>query len=238
MVLDEEILNFLNRDRIKNINIISFIENNPIHYMERFKDSVIVKGKSDENWVYISSSSKEELKALLKKCKDDEFFAAVEDWMLPLIVENKGIAWKLSCMKLIFPEEKELPSCKYKAEELTADDAEYIYNNSKYKDYTSIEYIADRIKNGIGMGIYDEDKLVAWIMTHDDGAMGFLNVLSEYRKKGYGYDLAVNMMDRLRCLGKIPFAHIEEDNYKSMNLSLKAGFVKDRRVHWVRRKEW
>jgi hypothetical protein len=32
--------------------------------------------------------------------------------------------------------------------------------------------------------------------------------------------------------GTIPFVHIEETNIKSMNLAIKLGFRKDRRVHW------
>ena len=63
--------------------------------------------------------SKEELKTLLEKCREDRFFAAVEDWMLPFIIENEEIEWKLSCMKLIFPEDKKLPSCQYKSMNLS-----------------------------------------------------------------------------------------------------------------------
>lgn len=236
MFLKKDILDFLHKDRIKNINIINFIENNPIHYMEKVGDSVIVKGRSDEDWVYISSSSEKELKTLLEKCKEDDFFVVMDDWILPFMINDSEIEWKLSCIKLIFPEDIQLSDCKYEIRELTADDAQYIYHNSKYKDYTSTQYITDRIQKGIALGIYDEEKLAAWIMTHDDGAIGFLNVIPEYRKRGYGYGLTIGIIDRLRKLNKIPFVHIEEDNYKSMSLALKTGFTKDRNIHWIKRK--
>lgn len=234
MILDRNILEFLNRDKVKNLNIINFIENNPIYFMERFKDSVIAKGKSDENWVYISSSSEDELKALLKKCEEDEFFFVPEDWMLPFVIKNREIEWKMSCMKLIFPENKEIAKYNYEVRQLKVEDAEYIYHNSKYQDYTDIEYIARQIRKGISLAIYEEDKLAAWVMTHDDGAMGFMHVIEKYRKKGYGYGLTMAMIDRLRNMGKVPFVHIEEDNYRSMGLALKAGFTKDRKVHWIK----
>lgn len=236
MFTKEDIISLLQEDKIKNINMINFIENYRIHYMERFKDSVVVKGKSDENWVYLSSSSKDELKTLLERCKEDEFFVAIEDWMIPLILENREMDWKLSCMKLVFPENKELPQCKYDIKKLKPEDAEYIFHNSKYKDYTSIPYITSRIENGVAIGIYEGDKLIAWLMTHDDGAIGFLNVLPEYRKKGYAYDLTISMIKDLRSLKEISFVHIEEDNYKSMNLALKTGFVKTGKIHWIKRK--
>ncbi|MBU3183625.1 hypothetical protein [Clostridium estertheticum] len=57
-----KILEFLIKNKIDNINIINFIENYPICHLEQIGDSVIVKGTSDRNWVYISSKSEEELK--------------------------------------------------------------------------------------------------------------------------------------------------------------------------------
>lgn len=234
MFSKNDIIDFLRIDRIRNINIINFIENNSIHYIKRIGDSVIVKGRSDEDWVYISSPSEADLKLLLKECERDEFFVIIDDWMLPYIINNREIEWKLSCVKLVFPEDIKLLNFRYKIRDLIVDDAEYIFKNSKYKDYTSIQYIIDRIERGIALGIYDEEKLTAWIMTHDDGAIGFLNVLPEYRKKGYGYDLTIAIIDRLRSIEKIPFVHIEEDNYKSMSLALKSGFVKYGNIHWIK----
>lgn len=236
MFSEKDIIQFLQKDIIKNVNIINFIENNPIYYMKRYKDSIIVKGKSDENWIYISSSSSEELIELLKTCEEDEFFFVAEDWMIPFILNGKELDWKLSCMKLVFPEDIDIPKSKEYVRQLNVDEAEYIYNNSKYKEYTDIEYIQRRIIEGPALGIYDGDVLAGWAMTHDDGAIGFLNILTEYRKRGYGYELTIAMIDKLREVRKIPFVHIEEDNDKSMSLALKTGFVKDRLIHWIKRK--
>lgn len=61
--------------------MINFIENYHIDIIEMEGTSVFVRGKSDENSIYISSSSEDELELLLKKCKDEEYFAVVEDWI-------------------------------------------------------------------------------------------------------------------------------------------------------------
>jgi 8-oxo-dGTP diphosphatase len=230
------ILEILNKDKVRNINMINFIKSYPIYSAEIKGDSVLIRGKSDENWVYVSSESKEEFNFLVSKLNDnDEYFAIAEDWMIPELKKNKDIIWKLSCMKLYMPDYVEMPESKSKISELSPDEAEYIFNNYDYSAYTSIEYIKDRISNGIGLGIYEDNRLAAWIITHDDGAVGFLNVLPEYRKRGYGYELTAAMIKRLRAEGEIPFVHIEEDNIKSMNLALKLGFLKDRRIHWFKR---
>ncbi len=79
-----------------------------------------------------------------------------------------------------------------------------------------------------------EVKLVAWGLTHDDGVLGSLHVLDEYRKKGYGKEIMISLIHQNRKLGKISFAQIEEKNLKVTNLAEQLGFIKGRRVSWVK----
>ena len=48
------------------------------------------------------------------------------------------------------------------------------------------------------------------------------------------YSVTGAMIKRLLELGEVPFVHIEEENIKSMNLAMRAGFKKDRRIHWIK----
>lgn len=227
------VLNFLKTDLIRNVNIINFIENYPVYCIERFENSIVVKGTSDRNWVYISCSNIDELSAIKKNLADeDTCFAAVEDWMIPILTGNRTIKWKLSTIKLYLPENAVLPDSMYALSSLKAEDAQYIYKNSDYKDYLSKEYIQERIKNGISAGIYDSGRLIAWCITQDDGAVGFLHVMPEYRLRGYGRKVTINVINKVRQYGKIPFVHIESTNVKSMKLALSLGFIKDRCINW------
>lgn len=231
----EKVLHLLEKDRIRNCNIINFIQSYSLHTADRVGESVLIRGSSDEDWVYISSASSGEFMQLLQGLDEaDRCFAVLEDWMLPDIVKGQEIRSRLSCMKLVFDPGTPLPPGKYPAVELSSSDAPYIYRNSKYQEYTSIEYIADRITHGTGLGIYEGDQLAAWAITHDDNAIGFLHVLEEYRGKGYGKSITVAMVKKLLEAGDIPFLHIEEENANSMELAMKAGFRKDRPVHWIK----
>lgn len=230
-----ELVKILSKDKNKNVNMINFVNTYPINCIKKVGESVLIRGKSDEYWVYISSSSNIELSKLVNELNDeDKYFAVIEDWMLPIVTQGKDLEWKLSCMKYIFPQNIQLPRNKSKIVELSIKDAEYIYDNYDYKKYTSKEYITERLQKDISLGIIEDDRLVGWIMIHDDGAIGMLNILPAYRKKGYGYELMTAMVKEVRQQGKIPFLHIEEDNIKSTSLALKVGFEKDRRVHWFK----
>ena len=228
-----EIIEFLIKDEISNINIINFIESYPIHYIGKVGNTVIVKGTSDRNWIYISSKCVEELKMIKSRLDyEDKNFAIIEDWMIPILTKGTKIKWKLSTMKLVLSNEISIAGPKYNISKLTVNDTEFIYENSAYKDFISIKYVAERIANGVSSCIRYMDKLIAWGITQDDGAIGFLHVLPEYRKMGYARDVMLDLINKVRDENKIPFAHIEEGNDKSMNLAIGLGFKKDKMVNW------
>lgn len=225
----------LEKDKIKNINIINFMKNYPVNWIDTAGASVLVRGRSDEEWSYITGESEIELQRLIKGLdKEDKCFAVLEDWMLPHIIRGNKIRSRLTSIKLVYDRSAPTPAPRYDAVDLPASEASYIYGNSGYKEYISIDYIDERIRNGVGLGIYEGGRPIAWALTHDDGAIGFLNVLEGYRGKGYGTAIMAAMVKRLLELGEVPFLHIEEDNHKSMSLALKTGFRKDRRVHWIK----
>lgn len=230
----EEILCHLKKDIVRNVNMINFIEDYPVSYIEMYGDSIVLKGTSDRDWIYISSESKDELQTIKDRLgKDDRCFAVIEDWMIPILIKDSRIKWKLSTMKLFLPQDVSIAESEYKVEDLKIEDADAMYTNSDYKDYISIEYIKDRIKKGLSSCIHDSGNLAAWALTQDDGAMGFLHVLPEYRRRGYARAVTADLINKVRAKGKLPFVHIEEDNEKSMNLALSLGFKKDRVINWV-----
>jgi len=221
------------KDETNNINMINFIENYPIYYMERIGDSVIAKGTSDKNWIYISSKSKEELKIIKSVLnRDDKNFAVIEDWMIPVLTEDCNVKWKLPSMKLILPKDVCIGEPIIITSQLTTKDAEFLYNNSHYQDIISIDYICERITNGLNSCIRVADKLVAWAITQDDGAIGFLHVLPECRKKGYARCVTLDLISKVRGINKIPFVHIEESNEDSMKVAMGLGFKRHKVVSW------
>lgn len=234
---EEQVLNLLNKDKINNINAINFIKDYEILSTLIDGNSALISGRSDEIWTYIYANNEEQLRRLLDKNPvEAEYYAVVENWMIPILSKNRSIEWVLNCEKLILPENIVLSNSKYVYDSLKEEDAEYIYEKSKYKQFTSIEFIKDRIKKGISLCRREEGKPFVWIMTQDDGALGFLNVVEEHRKKGYARDICLAMIHKVRESKNIVFEHIEDSNVESMKLALSFGFQKYKTINWVKLK--
>ena len=227
------IIESLKKDRLANINLINFIENNHIIGIERIGDSLLVRGKSDRNWVYIGCSSDSELSAIKGLLNEqDKSFAAIEDWMVPVLLKDEAILWNMSLTQFYLPDDVELPDPVHQTNALSEQEAGIVFDNSEYQDCISLEYIEDRIRVGISTGLYENSKLVAWGLTHDDGGLGSLHVLESVRRKGYGSNITLSLIKEVRRANKVPFCYIEKDNDKSINLVSKLGFIKHRDCHW------
>jgi 8-oxo-dGTP diphosphatase len=231
----DKLIEILNQDFLSNVSTIGFIENNPITEVVEINNSYLIKGTSDVEWIYFVCRNESDLKVLLEKSSGiNIYFASVEDWMIPIITEKRKAEWILSTMRYYLPDDFEVPENKLEVIPLTTDHIGFIISQSNYKQFLTPAYVEERISKSISAAIMKKDKLVAWGLTHDDGALGSLHVLDEYRKKGYGKEILISLIHQNRKLGKISIAQIEEKNIEAVNLAEQLGFVKDRRVSWIK----
>lgn len=235
--MDVSIYNILKKDPLRNAAMIGFFQNYPIKRVFRINDSLLLTGKSDQLWAYISSESKEELNDLLQKSViGTKYFACLEDWMIPVVTKNAEVDWTLSTMHYILPETCRIEPPAKTIVNLDATFVDYIYDHSDYQALISKDYITDRIERGLSAGIIDDGKLVAWAITHDDNSLGFLHVLPEYRRKGYGTDVVKSLIIQKRKEHQPIYANIEPTNNNSLNLVNSLGFVFDRNISWIKLK--
>ncbi len=96
----------------------------------------------------------------------------------------------------------------------------------------SPDRILRRIRSGPGYCIRRKGAPVAWGLTHDDGSMGFLHVLKEYRGQGMARTLTTALAGCLLRLGVQPFVYIVRDNTASLRLTAGMGFSCAGRFSW------
>jgi len=240
-----QIIEQLNKDRAKNISMIGIIENYGIQSSFKYKNSYLITSDTDHLWAYISSSSKNELIELLKEFNyKTSYFASLENWMIPIISDDRQIEWELKTERLILADNTEINSSLKKKDykngeqieikELKSDDADFIFEHSHYQKFTSKAYIKERIKKDCSAGIFVQGELAGWGLTHDDGAIGFIHVRDDFRKQGYAGLIMQKLITDKRKDNNDIFLNVELDNLKAKKLFFSLGFEFDRITSWIK----
>ncbi len=210
-----------------------FLNQHPPIFRLVEKKSRLDVGVSDRPWIYLRVNRDGDLSSLLARIPAAyHHYAVIEDWMVPLIDPHGNRYRELICMRYELPRDQTLPPVRSHVTPLDVADAEVIQSSHAYGDFTDTDYVISRIKRGHHAGVRVDGELVAWAITHDDGAIGFLYVKPEHRGAGYASDLTAFIIQELRTEDLAAYVHVEEGNQASTALVEKFGFVPDRRVRW------
>lgn len=230
-----EVKSYLKKEEINNLNILGVIENYSIHNFIQKGNSVSIKAKTDETWNYFGCKDKNEFLEILDLINESpKYLGALDDWMIPIVKSKFKIDWLLSARQIYLPNHIILPKNTVKIFPLKVSDSDFIMSQSNYKSILSTEYLDFRISSSFSAAIYENDKLAAWGLTHDDGGIGALHVVDDYRRKGYGREIVIYLTEKIRNISRIPYAQVEEKNLSAMSLFNKLGFVTDKMVTWLK----
>jgi len=223
--MNSKLVKILDKDLIRNIATLGYFSSYPVKEFYVEGDSVLIVGKSDHLWAHIVSSNEGELSAILEKHhRRVKYYHSVEDWMIPCILKHRALDWILSTNRYILDDSVKCDSSEIETVKIEPAFASFLHQNSLYKNSTSVEYIEERLNRGISVGIMHDKQLVAWGLTHDDDSLGFLHVLEEYRKKGYGKAILLDLIHQKRNEGKPVFGNIEPENSRSIGLVSRLDF--------------
>lgn len=233
----QEAVNTLRRREIYNLSVIGFINENEIGKIFRAGNSILAQGEEDERWIYSYAENDGEFTSLLNQLgEQDKYFGALDEAQVKVLHERGEVDWMLNAYQFHFPIEAGLPDNKIETRPLTENDSEYMLSQSNYKSMLTVKYLNERIRKSISAGIEINGQLVAWGLTHDDGSLGTMHVLEDYRKKGYAREVSYSLIRKCREAGKIPFLQCEKKNIPAQNLVESIGYVKDRNVSWLKLK--
>lgn len=98
----------------------------------------------------------------------------------------------------------------------TNENIDFITDN--YSLHYSKKDVEKLFKTRFMLGLYDNGKLAGFIGMHEERSIGLLEVLPDYRKKGYGTMLIKACVKEFNKKGYYPFCHIIPENYKSIAL--------------------
>jgi 8-oxo-dGTP diphosphatase len=137
---------------------------------------------------------------------------------------RRRISWVAPCYLYVLESGKLVIDRRHKIGTLKPNDAEKIV--SYWPHGRNADYIRWRIRTGPTCAIRRNGKLVAWAITHGDGAMGILHVLKEFRGLGMARSITTALAERSLRAGIKPFLYIVKRNKASIRLTESMGFTR------------
>lgn len=223
----------LEKDLIRNYCVLEMMKGAQDIDIDILNESAFIRLNNQESFVMLSASTREDGENLIKRNlkSNDKAFYTIGEW--PILTEGKDVNYLSQCVQLYLPESVPVTEDDEGIIPLTEEMAPYIHERYDHKHILSQDYIRDRIRSGPAFGIMDQGILAGWVMTHEEGTMGVLTVLPEYRRKGYAQKLNAALVRNLRELGKPCLVHIIKGNAASLSLSKKSGMVYSCDVNWI-----
>ncbi len=98
----------------------------------------------------------------------------------------------------------------------------------------TVKHMTERVRDGLMLGAFRDGDFMGFAGLHEEGAIGMLTVLPEYRRQGVATALVLELARRLMDAGRVPYTHVHTTNAASMALQEKLGFVRsEHTVTWL-----
>ncbi len=234
---DQKVFDFLDRNKIINLNIRGIIHNNPDAeiYVD---DENGIKGILVRNGFFYSLYTEQEdiLNHFLDKISQDQDyigFSGVHRPVTEMILKRFRLDWRNPCDIYYLPVERYDPGLrKNPTQPVRLEDAEIVDKFYTFRSETSLEQIKKDISLRHSSAVYVNGEIASWVLTHDDNSMGIMYTREEYRRRGFAVDVTIDLAGKIIKSGHIPFVQILESNTQSPGLALKCGFVKAGKCDW------
>ncbi|MGB4596155.1 MAG: GNAT family N-acetyltransferase [Anaerolineaceae bacterium] len=92
------------------------------------------------------------------------------------------------------------------------------------------EELRETIENGDLWVVRDEGQILGFIGRHSEGSMGMMEVLPDYRRKGWGERLERALIKLILSEGELPYGHVVIGNEASTKLQEKLGFIRCKEI--------
>ncbi len=154
-----------------------------------------------------------------------------------ILEKDFGFQTVMECYNAVYRSKMPLSYSLPVGAEIRKLDARYVgFVHAHYHMVDDIEYIRERISEDM-FGVFLRGEIVGFVGTHDEGSMGLLEILPEYRRLGLAYALEAHLINHLLTQGRVPYCQIAIGNDASIRLQEKLGLtvLKDK-IYWLAHK--
>ncbi|MEA4920570.1 MAG: GNAT family N-acetyltransferase [Clostridiaceae bacterium] len=229
-VMLEKAVKHLSDNLLSNIDMIEPLKRGMADILYADDDGVILFERNSQACM-ISMHEIEKCKSILD-LKKYRLFAVHDENIAKWIWDNGNFSNKLVVYQAAYNKMAKIHIEDNNISPLSYDNIDLVCRH-----YTSIndrKYIEKLIDRHQLWGIFEDGALAGFIGEHLEGSMGLLEVLPEYRRKGYGFILEAFMINRFLKLNMTPFCQVVTNNTASLALQQKIGMdISSQTTIWI-----
>lgn len=231
--LKQKALNYLKQNFLRNVGLIEIIQRGTSKIIETSESGVFMQDTVSEG-LFLSCDSIEITKEWLKKHEHEYeygLFEVCQEEIAKMIKDTYQLETIMECKQAVYTGKK-IPY-NYQLTFQEPDEQQMKIISANYHKITEKELKMIRNFHNLFVGMY-ENEMVGFIGSHLEGSVGLLEILPQYRKRGFGTELEIFMINYMLDKNRIPYGHVESWNEKSEGLQRKLGMdFADQMIYWI-----
>lgn len=227
-------LAYLGRDKLRYLDMLEPLRRGSVDVLHAWEDGVLLHDMGCGGW-FAAADSADALERMLSLLPTGvDLFVGHETEHKEWMAERLGLHDGHTCCQVAWTRENPplLPADVPPLVRLGAEWAEFVHEHYSHS-FADAEYMRGAIKRGM-LGVFVGENLAGYIGTHDEGTMGMLEVLPQYRRRGLGELLTLGAIRQAFDEGRYAFDQVIEGNEASFALQRKMGMeICDKTMYWL-----
>lgn len=225
---------YLTRDKLRYMDMLEPLRRGSVDVLYAWEDGVLLHDTDCGGWFSAADSSLALERMLELLPPDTDLFVGHETEHRARVAERLGlrgghICYQAAWMKSAPPA---LPAGAPTLVRLGPEWAEFVHEHYSHS-FADVAYMREAIGRGM-LGVFVDGALAGYIGTHDEGTMGMLEVLPQYRRRGLGELLTLGAIRQVMAAGGYAFDHIIDGNEASFALQRKLGMeICGKAMYWL-----
>lgn len=229
----EQAISYLESDLLLHMDMLESIRRGRAALLYVDQDGVLLLDQPSGTYM-VSASREAAAEKMLPLIKNAELIECHQKFYAKELAEQSRLYIGPDCYQAVYCKEQwiSLEQTGIKIKQL--DNTFLSAVKAQYHMIQEDQYLLGRLESGVMYGAFLEKELAGFIGIHEEGSIGLLEVLPEYRRRGIGMALEAHMVNMMLDKGWTPFGQIIEGNAASFSLQKSLGFsIAEQPLFWM-----
>lgn len=229
----QRVLNYLEQEPLLHIDMIEAIRRKQANIVAASEQGALLYHTASKVYM-MSAKDPNTAQSMLSEIHDAILFVAHQPFIVPLAEQVLKRKRSLVCVQAAYFK-KDPVAMDYEGiriARLNENHLEFI--KTWYSHELDESYLLERLGAGVMYGAYVQGELAGFIGEHEEGSIGMLEILPQFRRRGLGEKLEAYKTNEHLAAGYVPFGQIVVGNTPSLELQKKLGYtISEDTIAWL-----